>query len=68
MALKKPAGSYLTNQGAGKFPCFGPILENQIGIPDNLMPLMLEVVIGKRGNFNIFVGNHYAPNVTCVRD
>lgn len=46
----------------------GLIGENPIGIPDNLMPYVAQVAVGKQPHLNIY-GNDYAtPDGTGIRD
>lgn len=46
----------------------GKIGENPLGIPNNLMPYITQVAVGKREKLGVF-GNDYAtPDGTCIRD
>ena len=63
---------------AGPPPCWyfnpigadesGIIGENPKGIPNNLMPLMLDVAIGKRGELLVFGDDYNTPDGTGIRD
>ena len=46
----------------------GIIGENPKGIPNNLMPLMLDVAIGKRGELLVFGDDYNTPDGTGIRD
>lgn len=46
----------------------GIIGENPKGIPNNLMPLMLEVAIGKREALSVFGDDYDTPDGTGIRD
>jgi UDP-glucose 4-epimerase len=51
----------------GAHPC-GLIGEDPTGLPNNLMPYVAQVALGKRPFLNVY-GNDYAtPDGTCVRD
>ena len=42
--------------------------ENPKGIPNNLMPCIIQVAIGKKSHLNIFGNDYDTPDGTCVRD
>ncbi|MDD6352419.1 MAG: UDP-glucose 4-epimerase GalE [Lachnospiraceae bacterium] len=42
--------------------------ENPSGIPNNLMPYITQVAIGKLDHLNIFGNDYDTPDGTCVRD
>lgn len=42
--------------------------ENPSGIPNNLMPYITQVAIGKRDHLSIFGNDYDTPDGTCVRD
>ena len=46
----------------------GLIGENPKGIPNNLMPLLLDVAIGKRAGLSVFGDDYDTPDGTGVRD
>ncbi len=46
----------------------GDLGEDPRGIPNNLMPYITQVAIGKRPHLNIFGGDYDTPDGTCVRD
>ena len=46
----------------------GLIGENPKGIPNNLMPLILDVASGKRDQLAVFGGDYETPDGTCMRD
>ncbi len=46
----------------------GIIGEDPTGIPNNLMPYITQVAIGKRSNLNVFGGDYPTPDGTCIRD
>ncbi len=46
----------------------GLIGENPKGIPNNLMPYITQVAVGKRERVNVFGGDYNTPDGTCVRD
>ena len=46
----------------------GLIGENPKGMPNNLMPLMLDVAIGKRENLLVFGDDYDTPDGTGIRD
>ena len=46
----------------------GLIGENPKGIPNNLMPLMLDVAIGKRDELSVFGDDYDTPDGTGIRD
>lgn len=46
----------------------GLIGEDPKGIPNNLMPFLLQVAIGRRPELNIFGGDYPTRDGTCIRD
>lgn len=46
----------------------GLIGEDPRGTPNNLMPYLLQVAIGRRDELNIFGGDYPTPDGTCIRD
>ena len=46
----------------------GVIGENPLGFPDNLMPYILQVAVGKKDELSIFGGDYDTPDGTCRRD
>jgi len=46
----------------------GLIGEDPLGIPNNLMPYIAQVAVGRREKLNIFGGDYPTPDGTCVRD
>ena len=46
----------------------GVIGENPLGIPNNLMPYIQQVAVGKLDHLNIFGNDYPTPDGTCVRD
>ena len=46
----------------------GLIGEDPRGIPNNLMPFISQVAIGRRDHLNIFGGDYDTPDGTCIRD
>jgi UDP-glucose 4-epimerase len=46
----------------------GHIGEDPSGIPNNLLPFMTQVAVGKRESLNVFGGNYPTADGTCVRD
>ncbi len=46
----------------------GVIGENPQGIPNNLMPYIQQVAVGKLDHLNIFGNDYETPDGTCVRD
>jgi UDP-glucose 4-epimerase len=46
----------------------GTIGEHPNGIPNNLMPFITQVAVGKREYLNIFGNDYPTPDGTCVRD
>lgn len=46
----------------------GELGENPIGTPNNLLPLVAEVAIGKRMELIIFGDDYDTPDGTCIRD
>ncbi len=56
---------YFNPIGAHKSGLMG---ENPRGIPNNLMPYITQVAIGRREKLNIFGNDYPTPDGTCVRD
>lgn len=46
----------------------GLIGEDPNGIPNNLMPYIAQVAIGKRPQLNVFGNDYNTPDGTCIRD
>ena len=46
----------------------GLIGENPVGIPNNLMPYITQVAVGKLPYLNIFGNDYDTPDGTCIRD
>jgi UDP-glucose 4-epimerase len=46
----------------------GAIGEDPKGIPNNLMPFISQVAVGKRDKLSVFGGDYNTPDGTCVRD
>lgn len=46
----------------------GRIGEDPNGIPNNLMPFVLQVAVGKRPHLNVFGGDYPTPDGTGIRD
>lgn len=46
----------------------GYIGEDPNGIPNNLMPFITQVAVGRREKLNIFGGDYPTPDGTCIRD
>lgn len=46
----------------------GEIGEDPLGIPNNLMPFISQVAVGKRDMLNIFGGDYNTADGTCIRD
>lgn len=46
----------------------GTIGENPKGIPNNLMPYITQVAVGKRPELGVFGGDYPTPDGTCIRD
>ncbi len=46
----------------------GMIGESPNGIPNNLMPYITQVAVGKRPQLQIFGGDYDTPDGTCIRD
>jgi UDP-glucose 4-epimerase len=46
----------------------GRIGEDPNGIPNNLMPFITQVAVGKREQLNIFGNDYDTPDGTCLRD
>ncbi|KAI9263372.1 UDP-glucose 4-epimerase [Phascolomyces articulosus] len=52
---------------AGAHPS-GTLGENPLGIPNNLMPFLSQVAIGKREYLSVFGHDYETPDGTCIRD
>ncbi|KAI9492161.1 UDP-glucose 4-epimerase [Zychaea mexicana] len=52
---------------AGAHPS-GILGENPLGVPNNLMPYLSQVAIGKRECLSVFGEDYDTPDGTCVRD
>jgi UDP-glucose 4-epimerase len=46
----------------------GQIGEDPTGIPNNLLPYITQVAVGKRDRLNVFGGDYPTADGTCVRD
>lgn len=46
----------------------GRIGEDPIGIPNNLMPMLMQVAVGRREKFTVFGNDYPTRDGTCVRD
>ncbi|MEZ6087753.1 MAG: UDP-glucose 4-epimerase GalE [Pirellulaceae bacterium] len=46
----------------------GRIGEDPNGIPNNLMPFITQVALGKHRQLNVFGGDYDTPDGTCIRD
>lgn len=46
----------------------GKIGEDPSGIPNNLMPYISQVALGKRDKVSVFGGDYNTPDGTCIRD
>ncbi len=46
----------------------GQIGEDPLGIPNNLMPYICQVAVGKRDKLYIFGNDYDTPDGTCIRD
>lgn len=46
----------------------GRIGEDPIGIPNNLMPMLMQVAVGRRERVTVFGDDYPTPDGTCVRD
>lgn len=56
---------YFNPIGAHKSSKIG---ENPFGVPNNLMPYITQVAVGKREHLNIFGNNYETKDGTCIRD
>ncbi|GAA5186405.1 UDP-glucose 4-epimerase GalE [Ferrimonas gelatinilytica] len=46
----------------------GLIGEDPLGIPNNLLPFIAQVAVGKRESLSVFGGDYETPDGTCLRD
>jgi len=46
----------------------GRIGEDPIGIPNNLMPMVMQVAVGRRDKLTVFGNDYPTPDGTCIRD
>ncbi len=46
----------------------GRIGEDPIGVPNNLMPFVMQVAVGQREKLRIFGNDYPTPDGTCIRD
>jgi len=46
----------------------GSIGEDPAGIPNNLMPIIAQVAVGRRERLNVWGGDYDTPDGTCIRD
>ncbi len=70
VAAARPAWSgsvlrYFTPVGAH---ASGEIGEDPRGIPNNLMPFLMQVAVGRRAELSVFGGDYPTRDGTCVRD
>lgn len=56
---------YFNPIGAHQSGCIG---EDPKGIPNNLMPYITQVAVGKRDRLGVFGNDYNTPDGTCVRD
>lgn len=56
---------YFNPIGAHESGCIG---EDPRGIPNNLMPYITQVAIGRRDHLSIFGNDYPTPDGTCIRD
>ncbi|MEM7093515.1 MAG: UDP-glucose 4-epimerase GalE [Actinomycetota bacterium] len=46
----------------------GLIGEDPVGVPNNLMPFIMQVAVGRRPELEIFGDDYATPDGTCIRD
>lgn len=46
----------------------GLIGEDPVGVPNNLMPFVMQVAVGRRDELSIFGNDYPTPDGTCIRD
>jgi UDP-glucose 4-epimerase len=46
----------------------GKIGESPLGIPNNLMPYIAQVAVGRRDHLNVWGNDYPTPDGTCIRD
>ena len=46
----------------------GRIGEDPVGIPNNLMPYIMQVAVGRRDHLTVFGDDYPTPDGTCIRD
>jgi UDP-glucose 4-epimerase len=46
----------------------GQIGESPIGVPNNLVPYVAQVAVGRRDHLNVFGNDYETPDGTCIRD
>jgi UDP-glucose 4-epimerase len=46
----------------------GLIGEDPVGIPNNLMPYIMQVAVGRRDHLTVHGGDYPTPDGTCIRD
>lgn len=46
----------------------GTIGEDPVGIPNNLVPFVMQVAVGRREQLNVFGDDYDTPDGTCIRD
>jgi UDP-glucose 4-epimerase len=56
---------YFNPVGADKSGLIG---EDPLGYPNNLMPFIMQVAVGRREYLNIFGNDYNTPDGTCIRD
>jgi UDP-glucose 4-epimerase len=50
------------------FCCSGDIGEDPNGIPNNLMPYIQQVAVGRREKLSVYGGDYDTPDGTALRD
>jgi len=46
----------------------GRLGENPLGVPNNLMPYVMQTAVGQRDEVQVFGGDYPTPDGTCIRD
>ena len=46
----------------------GRLGENPLGVPNNLMPFVMQTAVGQRDEVRVFGGDYPTPDGTCIRD
>jgi UDP-glucose 4-epimerase len=52
----------------GRRPPSGRIGEDPAGIPNNLMPFVMQVAVGRLPELSVFGDDYDTPDGTCIRD